>query len=126
MATIKLIGILTDVFPVETTPTFSKKVFWIKQPATERYPNHWALELHQGETGRLKGFEIGDVLECEVEIRGKKWRKNNGEEVILTSLKCVGIELKKKIDVEPGKFIPKEKPGRDTGHDKPAAPELPL
>lgn len=73
--TSKLTGILTDVFPVETTPKFSKKVFWLKQPDTERYPQHWELELHTPDIDRLKGIKVGDRLECEVEIRGRKFKR---------------------------------------------------
>lgn len=89
----KLIGILTDIFPVETRPNFSKKVFWLKEFNSERFPQHWEIELHGNDLERLKGFEIGDILEAEVEVRGKKWQKNSHpvEQKIFLSLKCVGL-----------------------------------
>lgn len=114
MPTIKLIGILTDVFPVENiNPNFCKKAFWVKQPGTERYPNHWEFELHQQDTGRLKGFEIGDTVEAEVEIHGRKWN-GQGKEKIFITLKCVGLAKVKAIEA-PG-FKPKAKPGREAGN----------
>lgn len=112
----KLTGILTDVFPVETKPNFSKKVFWLKQPDTERNPQHWSLELHTADIDRLKGIAIGDRLECEVEIRARKWRRNNGEEYISTTLKCIGIRVLDKL-VAPG-FVAKKKPGREEDGDR--------
>jgi hypothetical protein len=109
--TTKLQGILTDVFPVETTPNFSKKVFWIKQPDTERYPQHWELELHTADIDRLKGIKTGDVLECEVEIRGRKFKRRAGGEGIFVTLKCTGIRVLEKLEV-PG-FKAKPKKGRE-------------
>lgn len=122
----KLQGILTDVFPVETTPKFSKKVFWIKQPDTERYPQHWSLELHGQDVERLKGIKIGDALECEVEIRGRKYKRRSGAgEDIFITLKCIGILVLEKLDA-PG-FTAKKKPGREHDDDrKKEQGELPL
>lgn len=91
MATIKLQGILTDVFPYETFPNFTKRVFWLKQPDTERYPEHWEIQLHNDDGKRIDEFKPGDTLECEVEVRGKKWKKGDGREGIIVSLKCIGI-----------------------------------
>lgn len=121
----KLQGILTDVFPVETTPKFSKKVFWIKQPDTERYPNHWELELHSPDIDRLKGIKVGDRLECEVEVRGRKFKRRAGGEGIFTTLKCLGILVLEKLDA-PG-FTAKKKTGREHDDDrKKEQGELPL
>lgn len=114
MSTVKLIGILTDVFPVQPiTDYFSKKVFWVKQPGTERNPQHWEFELHNDDTGRLKGIEIGDIVEAEVEPRGKKYYTRDRQERILTTLKCVGLQVVKKLETTPGKFIPKKQPNRE-------------
>jgi hypothetical protein len=114
--TAKLLGILTDVFPVETKPNFSKKVFWLKQPDTERNPQHWELELHTADIDQLKGIKVGDVLECEVEIRGRKFKRRDGGEGIFTSLKCVGLRVLDKLQV-PG-FKAKPKPGRESDDDR--------
>lgn len=112
MPTIKLTGVITDIFPVETFPNFSKKVFWLKEPDTERYPQHWAIELHTIDIDRLKGMDIGDRLECEVEVRGRKYKRGY-EEAIAMSLRCVGIRMLAKLDA-PGfkstKIKPVDKP----------------
>ncbi len=123
--TIKLTGILTDVFPVETRPNFSKQVFWLKEPDTERYPQHWEIELHNEDIRRMT-FESGDVLEVEVEIRGRKWEKPGRRESIFMSLKCVGLKRTVAIGKVSG-YTPMKKGDRDAdpnAHD--AEQELPF
>ena len=128
MSTIKLIGYLTDVFQVETFPNFAKRVFWLKEPDTERYPNHWELELHTHDINEIGKYEIGDRLECEVEVRGRKYINRRKEESIGLSLKCNGIKLLYRPDTKAaeaaGRFTPKKSVSKDDGHNKP--PELPL
>ena len=130
MSTAKLTGILTDVFPIENFPNFSKKVFWLKQPDTERYPQHWELELHGQDWKELNGKNVGDVLECEVEVRGKKYKKRDTREAIILSLKCVGMRVVKRVETTSGKvgsYKPTTKPGREPDDDRPQPQtELPL
>jgi hypothetical protein len=130
MPTIKLTGFLTDVFPVETFPNFAKKVFWLKEPDTERYPNHWELELHQNEVTRINEFQIGDRLECEVEIRGRQFTNRRQEKSIDVSLKCVGIQLLNRIDTTKpsalGRFTGKKSVPQDGEKKIDPQGELPL
>lgn len=119
-ATIKLVGILTDVFPIETFPNFKKKAFWLKEPDTERYPQHWVMELHQEDVNNLNKVKIGDRLECECEVRGRKYKKGNAESVFVT-LRCVGIRVLDKLITEPGKvgtYKPTVKDGRESDSDR--------
>lgn len=121
MAVVRLIGVLTDVFPPEFFSNFTKKVFWLKEPDTERYPQQWQLELHQNDIDRLKGIAIGDRLECEVEIRGKKWSSSRGEGVTNT-LRCIGILVISRSETVAGSlgsYIPKTKAGREADKDRP-------
>lgn len=117
MPTIKLTGYLTDVFPVETHPNFAKKVFWLKEPDTERYPNHWELELHQNDVTHINRFEIGDKLECEVEVRGRQYIRRTNEKVISVSLKCIGIELLHRVDMSKASAIGRFKPTKKVPQD---------
>lgn len=103
--TIKLQGILTDVFPSETFGTFTKRVFWLKEPDTLNNPQHYQLECHGEDIHRLDQYSIADRLECEVDIRGKKFDKG-GRQFVINTMKCVGILLKERLDA-PG-FIPKK------------------
>lgn len=91
MATIKLVGIVTDVFPTQNvTNNFTKRVFWVKEPDSNQYPQHWEVELHNDEAKRLQGYAAGDPVEVEVEVRGRQYTRQ-GSRCIFTSLKCVGL-----------------------------------
>lgn len=119
----KLTGILTDIFPVETTPNFSKRVFWLKQPDTERYPQWWKVELHGKDVDRLKGIQVGDRLECEVEVRGYQFTNRSGEKIVAISLKCTGITVLERLTTKStpvGSYKPKEqrKGARGTEDDQ--------
>lgn len=93
MQTIKMQGILTDKFPQQpVSQNLVKRVFWLKEPDTERYPQHWEMELHNQECRRIDEFKAGDYLEAEVEVRGRKYEKQ-GRVGIFNSLKCVGLRL---------------------------------
>lgn len=111
--TVKLTGILTDVFPVENFSNFSKRAFWVKQPDTEQYPQAWELELHTRDIDRLKGIFSGDVIECEVAIKGKKFTRKNGTgDGIINTLQCIGITVVARMDRNPPGYKAKEQPGR--------------
>lgn len=119
-----LVGILTDVFPIETTPRITKRVFWVKQPDTERYPQHWELELIGDDVKRILDVKIGDRIEAHVEVKGRKYQKKDRSEAIFTSLRCVGIRILEKIDIVPSKrYTP---PSHDKDVDTKAQGELPL
>lgn len=85
-----LIGIITDIFPAEVRGNFEKRVFRLKQSDVERYPNHWELECHQGDSNLLDGFKVGDDVTCEIIIQGRAWTKD-GRTMIFNTLKCIGI-----------------------------------
>jgi uncharacterized protein DUF3127 len=90
--TAKLTGEITDIFqPEPITANFTKRVFWVKQPSTERYPQHWEIELHNQDVLQIDGYHVGQLVEVEVEVRGKQYTTRNQETKIMTSLKCLGL-----------------------------------
>jgi hypothetical protein len=95
MITATLKGIVTDLFPQEAiTPNFNKRVFWMKESDRETHPQHWEVELHNDDIKRLAHYQVGDRVEVEVEIRGKKYTKRGGNtEGIIMSLKAVAMKL---------------------------------
>lgn len=91
----------------------------MKQPDTEQYPQHWELELHTRDIDRLKGIHIGDEIECDIAIRGKKYTKRNGQgEGVINTLQCIGITVVKKLEKAPPGYKPKPQPGRQQDHER--------
>lgn len=123
--TTKIKGILTDVFPVETRPSFSKRVIWIKEPDTERYPQHWEVELHGADIRAAEKLKIGDSIEMEVEVRGRQYKRRDGSKAIFLTLKANSLELKDRLNTTNTGY--KAKPGsHDDKVESRKDPELPL
>jgi hypothetical protein len=121
-------GILTDIFPTDTiSERFTKRVFWVKEPDREQYPQHWEVELHNDDAKQINKFEVGDHVEVEVELRGKQYtRRGSYSKAIVMSLKAVGLKLLARPgdDTYPTvqvKMTPKPKPTKDESQG-----ELPL
>jgi hypothetical protein len=93
MPSIKITGVIKNIFPSEVYGNnFEKKVFYLKEPDTEKYPQTFSIELHQGDTNKLDSFSYGDVVTCHINIKGREWVKGERSGCINT-LQCWKIEL---------------------------------
>lgn len=90
---IKITGTITDIFPVQTFGNFEKRVAWVQEETTGRYPNQFEIEFQQNDVNTLDSFVPGDVVECKIDVRGKKWEKN-GKSGVINTLKCFEIMRK--------------------------------
>ena len=88
---ITLKGTITDIFQEEVYGNFSKRIFWLKEPDKERYPNHYELQMQQNNCSTLDNFRCGDEVTCHVDIKGRRYSKN-GKEGCINSLVCWKIE----------------------------------
>lgn len=89
-----LSGIITNIFRAEIRGGFESRKFRLKQSDREKYPQHWELECQQNDCNLLDAFRIGDEVNCDVEIRGREWKKTSTNEVfIFNTLKCVDISI---------------------------------
>ncbi len=92
MVKLNLTGTITDIFREEqVSDKLTKRTFWLIEPDRERYPQHWEIELHNDDCKRLKDFRIGQVVECEVELRGRLYERGI-KKFIYNSLKCIGLK----------------------------------
>jgi len=83
-------GELTDIFPAEIFGNFEKRVAWVLEKDVQ-YPNHYQIEFHQGDANMLDNFLRGDIVECKVDVRGKKFKSKQGKDGIINTLKCWNI-----------------------------------
>jgi hypothetical protein len=75
------------------------------------YPQHIKLELHQDRVDIVDSFGLGDSLKVFVNIKGRKWTDNNGEDKYFNTIQAWKIE---KIHVPPPKLAPAELPSPST------------
>ena len=87
----------------------------MKQSDRERFPQHWAIEVHGDAMKYLADFNIADVVEVEVNVLGYHWEKG-GREGIILSLKATSLKLVERINDE------KQKPVYVPSKPNPPAP----
>ncbi len=80
-------GELTDIFPAEVFGNFEKRVSWVLELGVQ-YPSHYQIEFHQSDANILDHFLPGDIVECKVDVRGRKVRTKNGTDMVINTLKC--------------------------------------
>lgn len=79
-------GKITDIFPPEIFGNLEKRVAWVVEVDVQ-YPQHYSLEFLQGDANILDNFVPGDLVECKVDVRGRRWEKN-GKVGVMNTLKC--------------------------------------
>jgi hypothetical protein len=79
-------GKITDIFPAEVYGNLEKRVAWVQETDVQ-YPQHYSLEFLQNDANILDSFVLGDVVECKVDVRGRRYEKN-GKAGVINSLKC--------------------------------------
>jgi hypothetical protein len=87
---IKITGKITDIFPAEIFGNFEKRVAWVLEQDVQ-FPNHYPLEFQQGFANELDHFVPGDLVVCDVDVRGRKWDKG-GKSGCMATLKCWKIQ----------------------------------
>lgn len=104
---VELKGIITDIFPVGVVGAngFKKRVFWLKQDDTEKYPQHWQIELHQASITLLDKIIPGDKVTCSINIRGRYY-KNNHKAGVINTLQCWKIIKEEAVNEVPSNIPP--------------------
>jgi hypothetical protein len=69
---------------------FEKRLFWLVEDVPKN-SNVWELELQQGECVTLDKYKSGELVECTVEITGKKFSKQ-GKDRVFNALHCTLIK----------------------------------
>ena len=77
MASVTLKGEIIAIFDSEIYGNFEKRVFWLQEQGPE-YPSTWNLECHQGDCNMLDNFQVGDQVECQVNVKGRLFQYKDG------------------------------------------------
>ncbi len=81
------------IFKKETqfiSDAFQKREFVIK--TNDQYPQEILLELHNDKINKLIGVNIGDVLKCHINIRGKSYVNGQGNRQWFNTIVCYNLE----------------------------------
>lgn len=88
MPSFKLTGTITDIKDTEEINSkFKKRIFFVEDQEGE---NTYNLELHYQDTGWLDHFSIGNLVTCDIAVRGRTWSKN-GKSGVINTLQCTNI-----------------------------------
>ena len=63
----------------QITETFSKREFVLTIDENSDYPQSILVELVNDKTRLLDQYKVGDVVTCEINLRGRKWVNPKGE-----------------------------------------------
>lgn len=79
-------GKITDIFLPEIYGNLEKRVVWVQEMDVQ-YPQHYSLEFLQNDANIPDSFVPGDIVQCMVDVRGRRYEKN-GKVGVINSLKC--------------------------------------
>lgn len=88
--TIKILGVVKTLFPVETIGNFSKRVIWVEETDVP-YPNTYQVEFAGTKMQELAPIRGGEAVEIEAEVRGKYVAKA-GKEYVFNTLSGFKIQ----------------------------------
>lgn len=87
----QLHGLIVKINRAEIHGNFEKRIFELREKDSEKYPQHYQLECHQGDANILDNFSVGDEVTCWIDLRGRLW-ENNDKRAIFHTLKCYKIQ----------------------------------
>lgn len=88
---IKIYGTIKKIMPTETlSGGFTKRLFWLDDEE-DKYPNTFQFELWKDDVNMIDSYEVGDVVTCFIDLKGKHWKRDD-KEGVMNSLKCWNIE----------------------------------
>ena len=56
---------------------FKKREFVLKHAPNPEYPDFLKIEVVQNKTDLLDKYKVGDVVDVDINLKGKKWQKGN-------------------------------------------------
>jgi len=69
----------------QISDTFKIRQVWVE--TSDQYPQILSIEFTQDKCELLDGCSKGDVLDIEINLRGRKWTNKEGKELILTTVR---------------------------------------
>lgn len=85
----QIIGIIHKIMETQqVSATFQKRVFIIKQDNGKGYPELISLEFVQDKVDHIKGYQVGQEVEVEFNLKGREWINPQGEAKYFNTLQA--------------------------------------
>ena len=100
-ATIAVTGEIVEIDDVKIiSDNFKKREFVLKHAPNPEYPDFLKLEVVQNKTDLLDKYKVGQEVEVDINLKGKKWEKGK-ESGYFNSLQAWRIQPASSADSEP-------------------------
>ena len=100
-ATIQVTGEIVEIYDVKIiSDNFKKREFILKHAPNPEYPDFLKLEVVQNKTDLLDKYKVGQEVEVDINLKGKKWEKGK-ESGYFNSLQAWRIQPASQEDNEP-------------------------
>ena len=100
-ATIQVTGEIIEIDDVKIiSDNFKKREFVLKHAPNPEYPDFLKLEVVQNKTDLLDKYKVGQEVEVDINLKGKKWEKGK-ESGYFNSLQAWRIQPASSADSEP-------------------------
>jgi hypothetical protein len=88
----KLTGKIYKVFETNVvSDNFKKREFVIE--TDEKYSQKVIIELINDKVDFVNNLNVGDLVECSINVRGREWVNKEGETKFFNSLSCWSMKL---------------------------------
>jgi len=100
-ATIQVTGEIVEIDDVKIiSDNFKKREFILKHAPNPEYPDFLKLEVVQNKTDLLDKYKVGQEVEVDINLKGKKWEKGK-DSGYFNSLQAWRIQPASSADSEP-------------------------
>ena len=100
-ATIQVTGEIVEIYDVKIiSDNFKKREFILKHAPNPEYPDFLKLEVVQNKTDLLDKYKVGDNVQVDLNLKGKRWEKGK-ESGYFNSLQAWRIQPASQEDNEP-------------------------
>ena len=90
---IQLSGVIEEIFDThEYSEKFRKREFVLEHAPNPQWPEHLKLEFINAKTDLLDQYKVGDNVDCDINLKGRKWENDNVSGYVV-SLQCWRIAL---------------------------------
>ena len=94
-------GEIIEIYDIQiVSDNFKKREFILKHAPNPEYPDFLKLEVVQNKTDLLDKYKVGQHVEVEINLKGKKWEKGE-KSGYFNSLQAWRIQPASQVDSEP-------------------------